>query len=144
VLVAGRSTEQLTERIRQASDIVDVISSYVSLNRAGRQFKGLCPFHNEKTASFHVTPERQAFKCFGCGAGGVFKFVQLRESVSFPEAIAILAQRGFAWKPSPRPGPTARPRKARIERVNRWAAAWFQKQLASDAGRAPGICAVAA
>jgi DNA primase len=138
--VAGRSTEQLTERIRQASDIVDVISSYVTLKRAGRQFKGLCPFHNEKTPSFNVTPERQAFKCFGCGAGGdVFKFVQLRESVNFPEAIAILAQRAgisLETERATRSGNGKGLGKLEIERVNRWAAAWFQRQFASDSGRA--------
>jgi len=137
--VAGRSTEQLTEQIRQASDITDVVSSYVTMKRAGRQFKGLCPFHNEKTPSFHVTPERQAFKCFGCGAGGdVFKFIQLRENVSFPEARAILAQRaGIPLESESKTHSASEngPGKLEIERVNRWAVAWFQKQLASAEGK---------
>lgn len=138
--MAGRSTEQLTEQIRQASDIFDVVSSYLTLKRAGRQFRGLCPFHNEKTPSFHVTPERQAFKCFGCGAGGdVFKFIQLRENVSFPEARTILAQRaGISMESEAkvRSANDAGPGKLDIERVNRWATAWFQKQFASAEGRA--------
>ncbi len=137
--MTGRSIEQLTEQIRQASDIVDVVSSYVTLKQAGRQLKALCPFHNEKTPSFHVTPERQTFKCYGCGAGGdVFKFIQLRESVSFPEARAILAQRaGISLETESRTGPANEngPGKLEIERVNRWAVAWFQRQLRSDDGK---------
>lgn len=134
----GRSTaEELTERIRQASDVVEVVSAYVSLKRAGRNFRGLCPFHNEKTPSFHVTPDKQTFKCFGCGAGGdVFKFIQLRESVTFPEARAILANRcGIVLEERPAPGsPKDGPGKLDLERANRWAAQWFEHQLASPAG----------
>ena len=86
--------EHLIEQIAQANDIVDVISSYFPLKRAGTAYKARCPFHQEKTASFSVNPARQIFKCFGCGAGGgVFKFVELYENVNFPEAAKRLADR---------------------------------------------------
>ena len=84
--------EHVIEQIAQANDIVDVISSYFPLKRAGSAYKARCPFHQEKTASFNVNPARQIFKCFGCGAGGgVFKFVELYENVNFPEAAKRLA-----------------------------------------------------
>jgi len=86
--------EHIIEQIAQANDIVDVISSYFPLKRAGSAYKARCPFHQEKTASFNVNPARQIFKCFGCGAGGgVFKFVELYENVNFPEAAKRLAAR---------------------------------------------------
>ena len=132
----GRAFEAITEQIRQASDIVDVVGSYVSLRRAGRVMKGLCPFHSEKTPSFHVNPEKQIFKCFGCGAGGdVFKFVQRRENVSFVEAKAILAARaGISLEDEAPRGRDGGVTKAELDRVNRWALLWFQKQLTSPNG----------
>src|SRR5262249_54566776 len=82
------------EAIKGKLDIVQVIGESVPLKKAGRNFKGICPFHKEKTPSFMVNPERQAFHCFGCGEGGdVFEFVMKRESVDFPEALRMLAQR---------------------------------------------------
>lgn len=136
--VVGRATEAVTEQIRQASDIVDVVSSYVSIRRAGKDFKALCPFHREKTPSFHAVPAKQIFKCFGCGAGGdVFKFIQLRENVDFLEARRILAERagirldesGTADNHQVGPG------KVDIERANKWAVRWFKEQLSTPAGR---------
>jgi DNA primase len=86
--------QHLLEQIAQANDIVDVISSYFPLKRAGSAYKACCPFHHEKTPSFTVNPARQIFKCFGCGAGGpVFKFVEMYENVTFPEAVKRLAAR---------------------------------------------------
>ncbi len=67
--MVGRASVGITEQIRQAGDIVDVVSSYLTLKRAGRHFKALCPFHREKTPSFQVNVEKQIFKCFGCGVG---------------------------------------------------------------------------
>lgn len=85
---------QILDEIRDRTDIVDLIGSYVTLKRAGASYKGLCPFHREKTPSFHVHPARQVFHCFGCGAGGdVFKFVMLHENVDFMDAVRLLAQR---------------------------------------------------
>jgi DNA primase len=82
------------EKIRAASDIVDVVGSYLPLKRAGANFTALCPFHKEKTPSFSVNPQRQIFYCFGCHKGGdVFRFVQEFESISFPEAVKRMADR---------------------------------------------------
>ncbi len=92
--MAGLVSQQTLERIRAASDIVDVINSYLPLKRAGASFVALCPFHKEKTPSFHVNPQRQIFHCFGCHKGGdVFKFVQEYENLSFLEAVRRLAER---------------------------------------------------
>ena len=85
---------ELKERIREASDIVEVVNGYVPLKRAGANFVALCPFHQEKTPSFHVNPAKQIFYCFGCHKGGdVFTFVQEYEKLSFPEALRRLAER---------------------------------------------------
>jgi len=93
--VAGFFSEEQIEEVRRASDIVEVIKEYVPLKRAGKDFKALCPFHNEKTASFQVSPSKQIFKCFGCGKGGnVFSFVMATERLEFPEAVEFLARRG--------------------------------------------------
>lgn len=82
------------ESVREVVDIVNVISPFVNLKRAGKLYKGLCPFHHEKTPSFTVSPERQTFKCFGCGEGGdVFSFVEKAERVDFKEALGMLAER---------------------------------------------------
>lgn len=82
------------EEVQAKTDIVEIISSYIPLKRAGRNFKALCPFHGEKTASFVVSPQKQIFHCFGCGeGGGAIQFLTLIEKVSFPEAIEILAKR---------------------------------------------------
>ncbi|MBI2502015.1 MAG: DNA primase [Candidatus Latescibacteria bacterium] len=93
--------QETIQRIREASDIVEVISDHVQLRKAGRNFVGLCPFHGEKTPSFNVNPELQFYKCFGCDAGGdVFKFIQQIDRVSFTEAVAHLAQRSGIALPS--------------------------------------------
>jgi DNA primase len=90
----ARFSDDKLEEVRTRADIVEVIGAHVRLKRAGRNFVGLCPFHNEKTPSFSVNPERGFFHCFGCGAGGtVFNFVMRTEGLSFPEAIESLARR---------------------------------------------------
>ncbi len=82
------------EEIKRSSDIVEIISEYVSLSKTGNNFKGLCPFHNEKTPSFVVSPEKQIFHCFGCGAGGnVFTFLMKHENTSFPDTLHLLAKK---------------------------------------------------
>ena len=81
----------LIEKVREAIDIEEVVSEHVRLDRGD---KALCPFHDEKTPSFHVNPKDQYFKCFGCGAGGdVFKFIEMRQNISFVEALRLLAAR---------------------------------------------------
>src|SRR5476651_1437525 len=89
-----RIDESVIKEVQLRTDIGALVGSYVSLHKRGRDLVGLCPFHGEKTPSFHVHPDRGFFKCFGCGEGGdVFKFVQLLEGVAFPEAARILAKR---------------------------------------------------
>ena len=86
--------EQIIEQIREYVDIADVIGGHVGLKRSGKQFKGLCPFHDEKSPSFYVDPVRRSFKCFGCGAwGDVFDFVQKVEGVGFLAAVRSLGLR---------------------------------------------------
>jgi DNA primase len=118
------------ERIRLATDIVDLVGEHLSLKRSGSGMKGLCPFHAEKTPSFHVNPALQIFKCFGCGAGGdVFKFIQLRENVDFREALGILAARaGIDLAPSYSGDQASGPDRPTLARANQWAAQWFQAQ----------------
>jgi len=89
-----RIAEESVQRVAEASDIVEIIGSYFPLKRAGASFRALCPFHREKTPSFHVNPQRQSFHCFGCGAGGsVFRFLMDYEHIEFPDAVRRLAQR---------------------------------------------------
>jgi len=89
----GFIPEELIEEVRSRIDIVEVISQYVLLQKKGRYYVGLCPFHNEKTPSFTVTPEKQIFHCFGCNAGGnAFKFIMLKENLTFPEAVRHLGR----------------------------------------------------
>jgi DNA primase len=90
----GFISEETIQKVTEASDIVEVIGSYFPLKRAGTSYRAVCPFHNEKTPSFHVNPERQAYHCFGCGAGGkVIRFVMDYEHLDFPSAVRRLAQR---------------------------------------------------
>ncbi len=90
----GFIPEMLVEDIRSKADIVEIISEYVSIKKAGRNFKGLCPFHPEKTPSFNVSPDKQFFHCFGCGEGGsVFHFLMKIETLTFPESVRLLASR---------------------------------------------------
>ena len=90
----SRISEETIQRVAEANDIVEVIASYFPLKRAGTSWRALCPFHREKTPSFHVNPQRQSYHCFGCGAGGtVFRFVMDYEHLDFPSAVRRLAQR---------------------------------------------------
>src|SRR5438046_1553841 len=90
----GTIPTETIEQIAAANDIVEVIGSYFPLKRAGANFKALCPFHQEKTPSFHVNPQRQTFHCFGCGVGGsVFRLGMDYEHLDFPAAVRKLAPR---------------------------------------------------
>lgn len=110
------------EEIKEKIDIVDLISDYLELKKAGRNFKALCPFHTEKTPSFMVSPELQIFKCFGCGIGGdIFKFLQEYEKIDFPEALKILAERAGV-KLRPFKGFATFAQKEQIYTINREAA----------------------
>ena len=88
-----RYSDEIIEEVRQSNDIVDIISQYMHLKRSGRNYFGLCPFHNEKSPSFSVSPDKQIFHCFGCGVGGnVFTFLMKIEGISFIEAVQSLAE----------------------------------------------------
>ena len=104
-----RDFEQVKRQIIDRISIQDVIAEHVTLKRRGVRWVGLCPFHSEKTPSFTVSPERGLFKCFGCGKGGdVFSFIQLRENVSFMEAMRHLADRaGVDLRDTTQRSPTA-------------------------------------
>jgi len=92
--MSGFIPEEKIEEIRIASDIYEVISGYMALSKTGKNYKGLCPFHQEKTPSFVVSTEKQMFHCFGCGLGGnVFSFLMKHENISFPESVLFLARR---------------------------------------------------
>ena len=126
------------DEVRSAADIVTVISDTIALRKAGNAYKGLCPFHGEKTPSFNVMRERGFFHCFGCGVGGdVFKFVELQEKVNFQEAVRHLAAR-FGI-PIPEMEATGEQRESAAERealvkIHEVALAYFREQLASPAG----------
>ncbi|MCB9849743.1 MAG: DNA primase [Phycisphaerales bacterium] len=124
----------MKEEIRQRVDLVDVVSEHVALKRGGRDFIGLCPFHQEKTPSFSVSPAKQIFKCFGCGAGGdVFSFIQMRESVDFVEAMRILADRaGIDFDRRVGRAPTDGIGRADLARVNAWACETFQRAFRDE------------
>src|SRR5258708_5498556 len=94
-----RISPETIEQVTAALNIVDVIGSYFPLRRAGTEFRALCPFHQEKTPSFYVSPDKQTFYCFGCQRGGsVIQFVQEYEHIDFPEAVRRLATRATKRK----------------------------------------------
>ena len=96
-----RYSDELIDEIRNSNDIVDIISQYVNLKKSGRNFFGLCPFHNEKSPSFAVSPDKQIFHCFGCGVGGnVFHFVSKIENIGFKESVEMLANRANITLPT--------------------------------------------
>ena len=85
--------EEIIEEVRSRNDIVDIISGYIKLKKSGNSYFGLCPFHGEKTPSFHVIPDRQMYHCFGCGvSGNVYTFVMEYENYTFREAVEMLAE----------------------------------------------------
>src|SRR4051812_10142731 len=90
----GFIPNEVINQVIERSNIVEIISSYIPLKNAGRNFKANCPFHNEKTPSFVVNPDKQIFHCFGCGVGGnILSFVMLQERMEFPEAVRFLAEK---------------------------------------------------
>ena len=134
-----RFPEYFVQQVAQATDIVELISQYVALKRRGREFVGLCPFHDDTSPSLTVAPAKQLFKCFACGAGGgVFQFVMLYEKLPFIEAIRTLAER--AHIPLPKQTPNQPPEKPGLSKndllaVTAFAAGFYRDQLHSPAGR---------
>src|SRR5205823_3795333 len=135
----GLFPQQFIDDLRLQVNILQVIQEYVPLKKVGATWKGLCPFHSEKTPSFHVNPEKGFFHCFGCGVGGnVFKFLELHEKIGFPDAVRMLAQKvGMAIPEtvggSREDGYDARTRETLLK-VHEVASAYFQEMLASPAG----------
>ena len=131
--------EELVEEVRTRNDIVDVVSGYVRMQKKGANYFGLCPFHNEKSPSFSVSPAKQMYYCFGCGAGGnVLTFVMEYENYTFPEALKFLADRAGVKLPKVEYSQEARQkenRRAQLLEVNREAAKYFYFQLRSPQGK---------
>ena len=124
------------EQVRGATSIVEVISRYMPLKASGNNFKGLCPFHNEKTPSFHVNTERQIFHCFGCDVGGdAFKFLMLYEKNSFVEAVRELANRAGLTLPHGSGGDSRNDDRGRLIELNEWAARFYRERLAAPIGK---------
>ena len=134
-----RYSDDIIEEVRMKNDIVDVISQYVRLTRRGSSYFGLCPFHNEKTPSFSVTPSKQMYYCFGCGAGGnVYNFVMQYENYSFGEALSHLAERAGVELPRIEYSKEARAKaekRATLLEINKKAAQYFYYQLRRDNGK---------
>ena len=134
-----RYSDDIIEEVRMKNDIVDVVSQYVKLTRRGSSYFGLCPFHNEKTPSFSVTPAKQMYYCFGCGAGGnVFNFVMEYENYSFGEALSHLAERAGVELPRIEYSQAARAKaekRATLLEINKEAGRYFYYQLRRENGK---------
>ena len=127
-----RYSDELLEEIRNSNDIVDIISQYVVLKRSGRNFFGLCPFHKEKSPSFSVSPDKQIFHCFGCGAGGnVFHFMSKIENIGFVDSVKILADRANIVLPTLDNAGDAKKEKlkAKVYEINQIAAEFYHENL---------------
>ena len=134
-----RYSDDIIEEVRMKNDIVDVVSQYVKLTRRGSTYFVLCPFHNEKTPSFSVTPSKQMYYCFGCGAGGnVFNFVMEYENYTFGEALQHLADRAGVQLPKIEYSREARQKaeeRAALLEINKLAARYFYYQLRRESGK---------
>ena len=127
-----RYSDEILNEVRENSDIVEVISQYVHLKRSGRNYFGLCPFHNEKSPSFSVSPDKQIFHCFGCGVGGnVFTFISKIEGIGFKEAIENLADRAGIVLPKSTNNEDSRKEelKSKVYKVNNFTADYYHKRL---------------
>ncbi len=127
-----RYSDELLEEVRSRNDIVDVISQYVVLKRSGRNYFGLCPFHNEKSSSFCVSPDKQIFHCFGCGVGGnVFHFIMKIENINFVESVQMLAEKAGIKLPtiSNYEDEKRAKLKAKVLEVNQFAAEFYHNNL---------------
>ena len=127
-----RYSDEIIEEVRQNNDVVDIISQYVHLTRKGRNYFGLCPFHNEKSPSFSVSPDRQIFHCFGCGVGGnVYTFLMKIEGITFKESLEQLAERANIQLPTlENNADTAKEElKAKVYKVNEFTAEFYHQNL---------------
>ncbi len=122
------------EEIRLRINIEDLVGGYVQLKKAGRNLRGLCPFHGEKTPSFMVSPEKGIAYCFGCHQGGdIFKFTQLVENVNFVEAVHILAEK--ANVPVPQKMPALNNKRLKVIEINKWAVQFYEEIMETNQGR---------
>ncbi|NQT24785.1 DNA primase [candidate division KSB1 bacterium] len=129
--------DDIIQQIRESTDIVEVVGEHVSLKKRGKSYFGLCPFHQEKSPSFHVDPVRQFFHCFGCGAGGnVFSFLMQTEGMSFPESMRILAERAGIPLPESDQMEEAHKETEALYRINQMAADFYRDCLyKTEAGK---------
>jgi len=133
-------SDEIIQRVKDATDIVSLVGEYVPLKKAGANYKGLCPFHSEKSPSFMVSPARNSFHCFGCGKGGnSITFVMEMDKVSFPEALRLLAEKSNI--PLPKPQETVRDQeqdrvRERMQELNEFAGKFFHERLLSAEGQA--------
>ncbi len=128
--------ESFLDALTERCDITDVVSQYVQLTKKGGNLFGLCPFHNEKTPSFSVSPEKQIYHCFGCGkGGGVVNFIMEIENLSFPEAVKFLADRAGMTVPEDGQDQELPRLRKRMLELNKEAARWFHAQLSEPAGQ---------
>lgn len=133
--MAGRIPDDTLQAIRERVSIVEVVSGYVTLKKAGRNYLGLCPFHSEKTPSFTVSEERGLFHCFGCGAGGsVFTFIMRADRVEFREAVEVLARRAGIQLPKDAQAGPSSDQRAELIRLNELSQLYFREALLSAAG----------
>jgi DNA primase len=130
--------DDVIEEVRSRNDIVDIIGSYVNLKKKGSTYSACCPFHHEKTPSFHVSREKQMYHCFGCGVGGnVYTFLMEHENYSFPEAVEALAERAGVKLPEQSMSPEAKKQadvRNTIKDMNKLAAGYFHYLLKSERG----------
>src|SRR3989338_4224475 len=119
------------DQIKQRLDVTEVVQNYIRLQKAGRNFRAICPFHKEKTPSFFVSPERQSWHCFGCNKGGdMFSFVQEIDGIEFPEALRSLASRAGVQLPEWRPEKSGeRNHRQALLATTELATKFFEKQL---------------
>ena len=138
----GRIADEKIDEIRERTDIVEVVSSYLTLKRSGVNHQGLCPFHQEKSPSFNVNSARQIFHCFGCGVGGnVFSFLMRMEGLSFPDAVRRLGEKVGVEVEEEAVSPEelrCRDERERILRINEVAGEFYQQLLLTDEEGAPG------
>lgn len=133
----GLIPENILEDILGRIDIVEVISGYIPLKRAGRNFKACCPFHQEKTPSFMVSADRQIYHCFGCGeSGNAFKFLMRHERLEFPEAVELLAKKAGVSLPRERVNDKSEGIYTQLYRINELACLFFNQNLSAQAGQA--------
>ena len=127
-----RYSDEILEEVKTSNDIVEVVSQYIHLKRSGRNYFGLCPFHNEKSPSFSVSPDKQIFHCFGCGTGGnVISFISKIEGIGFKEAIEVLAEKANIKLPTTESNVDSQKEelKAKVYKVNSFTAEYYRQNI---------------